>query len=175
VTADGTSPQACPLRTPVSPQSVMQTTESPSPRSASGPAGPSEYPLARYSAKPTRTRRSPARPVSHTVSQIGRTAPDLGARAGQPRTPGGFYGNLRSELEPVIESDGVDLVLNPYAPGAGRPPSQLAGRGREIGQFQVEPFLRSRGSGGGRGLRTGASPPMRRPRCSRRSWSRATR
>ncbi len=28
------------------------------------------------------------------------------ARAGQPRTPGGFYGNLRSELEPVIESDG---------------------------------------------------------------------
>jgi hypothetical protein len=93
----------------------------------------------------------------------------LGGRAGG--TPGGFYGNLRSELERVIESDGVDLVRNPYAPGAGRPRSELASRGREIGQFQVEPFLRSRGSGGGRSLRPGTSPPMRRPKCSRRSWS----
>jgi hypothetical protein len=49
----------------------------------------------------------------------------------------GFYGNLRSGLDAVIESDGVDPVRNPYAPGAGQRPPELAGRDREIGQFEV--------------------------------------
>src|SRR5258708_20675559 len=34
-------------------------------------------------------------------------------------------------------SYGVDPVRNPYAPGAGQRPPELAGRDREIGQFEV--------------------------------------
>src|SRR6266699_3373276 len=49
----------------------------------------------------------------------------------------GFYGNLRSSLDRAIESDAVDPVRNPYAPGAGQRPPELAGRDRELGQFGV--------------------------------------
>ena len=50
--------------------------------------------------------------------------------AGRGDTPGGFYGNLRSELGPLIQSDGVNPVHNPLAPGAGQRPPKLAGRDR---------------------------------------------
>jgi hypothetical protein len=40
-------------------------------------------------------------------------------------------------LDQAIESDAVDPVRNPYAPGAGQRPPELAGRDREIGQFKV--------------------------------------
>src|SRR6266516_6326564 len=47
------------------------------------------------------------------------------------------YGNLRSALDRAIESDAVDPVRNPYAPGAGQRPPELAGRERELAQFEV--------------------------------------
>src|SRR6266513_3768731 len=50
---------------------------------------------------------------------------------------GAFYRNLRIALEAVIGSDAVDPVRNPYAPGAGQRPPELAGRDRELGQFEV--------------------------------------
>ncbi len=40
-------------------------------------------------------------------------------------------------LEPAIGSDAVDPVRNPYAPGAGQRPPELAGRDRELAQFEV--------------------------------------
>src|SRR5262245_48369509 len=48
-----------------------------------------------------------------------------------------FYGNLRRPLYPVIKSESVDPVRNPYAPGAGQRPPELAGRDRELQQFEV--------------------------------------
>jgi len=48
-----------------------------------------------------------------------------------------FYRNLCPELDPDIESDAVDPVRNPYAPGAGQRPPELAGREREVRQFDV--------------------------------------
>ena len=48
-----------------------------------------------------------------------------------------FYVNLRIVLDAVIGSDAVDPVRNPYAPGAGQRPPELAGRDRELGQFEV--------------------------------------
>ena len=47
------------------------------------------------------------------------------------------YGNLRRPLYPVIKSESVDPVRNPYAPGAGQRPPELAGRDRELQQFEV--------------------------------------
>lgn len=48
-----------------------------------------------------------------------------------------FYGNLRPQLYHLIKSETVDPVRNPYAPGAGQRPPELAGRDREIQQFEV--------------------------------------
>ena len=48
-----------------------------------------------------------------------------------------FYGNLRPQLYALIESESVDPVRNPYAPGAGQRPPELAGRDRELKQFEV--------------------------------------
>jgi hypothetical protein len=48
-----------------------------------------------------------------------------------------FYGNLGRPLYPVIKSESVDPVRNPYAPGAGQRPPELAGRDRELQQFEV--------------------------------------
>lgn len=48
-----------------------------------------------------------------------------------------FYVNLGLELEGLICSYGMDPVRNPYAPGAGQRPPELAGRDRELGQFEV--------------------------------------
>ena len=46
-------------------------------------------------------------------------------------------GNLGSPLDQPIGSNTVDPVRNPYAPGAGQRPPELAGRDREIAQFEV--------------------------------------
>ena len=48
-----------------------------------------------------------------------------------------FYVNLGIAVDAVIGSDAVDPVRNPYAPGAGQRPPELAGRDRELGQFEV--------------------------------------
>src|SRR5258708_7712971 len=48
-----------------------------------------------------------------------------------------FYGNLRPQLYGLIKSESVDPVRNPYAPGAGQRPPELAGRDRELQQFEV--------------------------------------
>src|SRR6201989_2724540 len=48
-----------------------------------------------------------------------------------------FYVNLRIVLDAVIGSDAVDPVRNPYAPGAGQRPPELAGRDRQLQQFEV--------------------------------------
>jgi hypothetical protein len=40
-------------------------------------------------------------------------------------------------LEPAIGCGAVDPVRNPYAPGAGQRPPELAGRDRELAQFEV--------------------------------------
>src|ERR1041384_220087 len=56
-------------------------------------------------------------------------------RAATRRTP--FYGNLGPRLDGPIESESVDPIRNPYAPGAGQRPPELAGRDRELEQFEV--------------------------------------
>src|SRR5690242_5513509 len=48
-----------------------------------------------------------------------------------------FYVNLRIVLEAPIGCYAVDPVRNPYAPGAGQRPPELAGRDRELAQFEV--------------------------------------
>src|SRR5712672_69840 len=48
-----------------------------------------------------------------------------------------FYPNLRPQLYELIKSESVDPVRNPYAPGAGQRPPELAGRDRELQQFEV--------------------------------------
>jgi hypothetical protein len=53
------------------------------------------------------------------------------------RPASAFYANLGRTLDRVIGSYGVDPVRNPYAPGAGQRPPELAGRDHEIAQFEV--------------------------------------
>ena len=48
-----------------------------------------------------------------------------------------LYANLRPQLYRLIESESVDPVRNPYAPGAGQRPPELAGRDRDLRQFEV--------------------------------------
>jgi len=48
-----------------------------------------------------------------------------------------FYANLGNLLDRLIGSCAVDPVRNPYAPGAGQRPPELAGRDKEIGQFEI--------------------------------------
>lgn len=62
-------------------------------------------------------------------------APAHRAVAATRRRP--FYGNLRPQLYQLIKSESVDPVRNPYAPGAGQRPPELAGRDRELQQFEV--------------------------------------
>lgn len=67
--------------------------------------------------------------------------PDGSARCGRRRDHatrrGVLYANLRPQLYRLIESESVDPVRNPYAPGAGQRPPELAGRDRELRQFEV--------------------------------------
>src|SRR4051794_23918506 len=68
------------------------------------------------------------------------TTPDAVRRASRHRRAtrrSAFYGNLRPQLYRLIESESVDPVRNPYAPGAGQRPPELAGRDRELQQFEV--------------------------------------
>ncbi len=58
-------------------------------------------------------------------------------RRGRATRRTGFYANLRPQLYRLIESESVDPVRNPYAPGAGQRPPELAGRDRELKQFEV--------------------------------------
>ncbi|GAB3459932.1 ATP-binding protein [Streptomonospora sediminis] len=84
----------------------------------------------------------------------GRTAPWPGGAGRAPHSPfddrlalrrvdwgarssAAFYRSLEAALEPRIGSDGMDPVRNPYAPGAGQRPPELAGREREVRQFEV--------------------------------------
>src|SRR5262249_37641454 len=68
----------------------------------------------------------------------GLAAPPPSRRARRARHAGSaFYPNLRTALDQAISSNGVDPVRNPYPPGAGQRPPALAGRDREIGQFEV--------------------------------------
>src|SRR6266487_1128642 len=60
-----------------------------------------------------------------------------GARARARHAGSALYGNLRKALDGAIGCYDVDPVRNPYAPGAGQRPPELAGRDREIGQFEV--------------------------------------
>ncbi len=48
-----------------------------------------------------------------------------------------FCGNIGFALERPILSETVDPVRNPFAPGAGQRPPELAGRGRELDAFGV--------------------------------------
>src|SRR5712691_4014171 len=55
-----------------------------------------------------------------------------------PDTPDStLYANLGILLDRPISCYAVDPVRNPYAPGAGQRPPELAGRDREIAQFEV--------------------------------------
>ena len=66
------------------------------------------------------------------------TAPCRGRRRPSPATRRmTFYPNLRPQLYRLIKSESVDPVRNPYAPGAGQRPPELAGRDREVQQFEV--------------------------------------
>src|SRR6266487_2577481 len=60
-----------------------------------------------------------------------------GARARARHAGSALYGNLRKALDGAIGCYDVDPVRNPYAPGAGQRPPELAGRDREIAQFEV--------------------------------------
>ncbi len=101
----------------------------PAPRAAVSSVGSSAGPSAGASA----LARVPA-PAGVPAAE--RTAaPSCRPRRATRRTT--FYGNLRRPLEPVIKSESVDPVRNPYAPGAGQRPPELAGRDRELSQFEV--------------------------------------
>ncbi|MFC4563706.1 AAA family ATPase [Nocardiopsis mangrovi] len=52
-------------------------------------------------------------------------------------TTAAFYRSLEAALEPVGEPAGLDPVRNPFAPGAGQRPPELAGRERELQRFGV--------------------------------------
>ncbi len=82
---------------------------------------------------------SPAPPV--VVPVVPAQAPPAAGRCvPRPRRatrPTALYGNLRRPLYPVIKSESVDPVRNPYAPGAGQRPPELAGRDRELQQFEI--------------------------------------
>ena len=52
-----------------------------------------------------------------------------------PASP--IYDNLGKSLDRPIGSYAVDPVRNPYAPGAGQRPPELAGRDRELAEFEI--------------------------------------
>src|SRR5215472_10427875 len=60
------------------------------------------------------------------------------AASGPRDTPASaLYRNLGILLDRSIGCYSVDPVRNPYAPGAGQRPPELAGRDRELAQFEV--------------------------------------
>ncbi|SEG76944.1 AAA ATPase domain-containing protein [Thermomonospora echinospora] len=69
------------------------------------------------------------------ATRAGAQARCRGARHATRRSA--FYGNLRPQVYELIQSESVDPVRNPYAPGAGQRPPELAGRDRELRQFEV--------------------------------------
>lgn len=75
------------------------------------------------------------------VATMATRGPEGSARCGRRRDRatrrGVLYANLRPQLYRLIESESVDPVRNPYAPGAGQRPPELAGRDRELRQFEV--------------------------------------
>ncbi len=109
---------------------VPTVSAAPAPTPAPGLAGPAAF---------DRGVPSPAPPV--VVPVVPAQAPPAvvrcvpGPRRATRRSA--FYGNLRRPLYPVIKSESVDPVRNPYAPGAGQRPPELAGRDRELQQFEV--------------------------------------
>src|SRR5690606_9796161 len=54
-----------------------------------------------------------------------------------PDTPSVVCGNIEPGLEIRIPFYGMDPVRNPFAPGAGQRPPELAGRERELQAFEV--------------------------------------
>src|SRR5258708_34324717 len=52
-----------------------------------------------------------------------------------PASP--IYDNLGKSLDRPMGSYAVDPVRNPYAPGAGQRPPGLAGRDRELAEFEI--------------------------------------
>ncbi|MFC3998057.1 AAA family ATPase [Nocardiopsis sediminis] len=52
-------------------------------------------------------------------------------------TTAAFYRSLEAALEPAGEPAALDPVRNPFAPGAGQRPPELAGRERELQRFGV--------------------------------------
>src|SRR5215475_8246778 len=48
-----------------------------------------------------------------------------------------IYANLGKSLDRPIGCYAVDPVRNPYAPGAGQRPPELAGRDKELAQFEI--------------------------------------
>ncbi len=72
-----------------------------------------------------------------TVERAALGAARCGRRVAPATRHSAFYGNLRPQLYRLIESETVDPVRNPYAPGAGQRPPELAGRDRELKQFEI--------------------------------------
>src|SRR5439155_22194047 len=48
-----------------------------------------------------------------------------------------FYDSLAQKLDSPIRCYAMDPIRNPYAPGAGQRPPELAGRDRELQMFEV--------------------------------------
>src|ERR1700734_485670 len=71
--------------------------------------------------------------------------PAASGRGGRRHAGSAFYASLGLRLDQAIESDAMDPVRNPYAPGAGQRPPELTGRDREIRQFEVVLERKARG------------------------------
>src|SRR6185437_14739196 len=80
-------------------------------------------------------RRAHPRPGRHEDPR----RPRLSGRSAGPgrHADRAFYPPLRRSLDGRIQSDRMDPVRNPYAPGAGQRPPELAGRDRELARFDV--------------------------------------
>src|SRR5208283_5392516 len=130
-------------RAPPAPTSTRTTTSWP-PTTPSSP-GSTRAAVTRAAARRLRVSSSRAERVQpagqqpvHLVGTLLLHPVPAAVGSGTARHAGsGIYGNLRTALDHVIESDAVDPVRNPYAPGAGQRPPELAGRDREISQFEV--------------------------------------
>src|SRR5215469_9021241 len=80
--------------------------------------------------------RRPARPARPCPRPPAAVTPSVGPRRGD--TPAcTLYANLGKSLDRPIGCYAVDPVRNPYAPGAGQRPPELAGRDVELTQFEV--------------------------------------
>ncbi|PSK96337.1 AAA ATPase-like protein [Murinocardiopsis flavida] len=90
--------------------------------------------IAALAAGPSAARPAREGRVPHTRSHDRRALRGLDWAA---RSSAAFYRSLEAALESRIESNAMDPVRNPYAPGAGQRPPELAGREREVQQFEV--------------------------------------